>query len=660
MMLAGSAFGPAVAGDLTIESGPGRAGELGWQALALHYQTAREGMEPWRLRVDELRFGDALIAERVAVDCTRGRAGGSGPQCEQGSLVLTGPSGQWQWSGAVSIESGSGDLVARISGEGMNVTVRGPSADEPFSVQAEFDGLMVDALPAALLEPLGVSELEGRVSGRVNIDPAAIEFDLDVDRAGFDSIDGSMAAAALALELDGRAGFGDEAGAFEVRLRQADGELLLGALYLPPPEAALELEMTGRFPGNDRLVIEQLTLHDPDALEIAGSAWLEHTGETWALQELELDRFGAFLPKAWTRWADGPAAVAGFGGLETSGRFDGAVSWRDGTIESLELAADSLGIDDPSDRFAIDSAEGDVRIEQGALNAALDWQALRLWKLPLGASRLRLAGDRERLRLTEPLHMPLVDGAVVLDELEWIRGDEVSSLTLDARIEPLDLSELTQLMGFPEFGGELSGRFPGVVYADEQLAFTGGIDVQAFSGHVGLTELSIERPFGTLPALAAQVEIERLDLAELTGAFDFGHMEGELSGWMRDLRLLDWQPVAMDARLFTHEDAPRRRISQRAVENLSSLGGAGGALITGTILRVFEEFPYRRAGLACRLGNNICHLDGVAPHESGGFYIVEGRSLPRLDVIGHRRLVNWPQLLTQLASMVNREQASSE
>ncbi|KAA3633826.1 MAG: hypothetical protein DWQ08_01370 [Proteobacteria bacterium] len=185
------------------------------------------------------------------------------------------------------------------------------------------------------------------------------------------------------------------------------------------------------------------------------------------------------------------------------------------------------------------------------------------------------------------------------------------------------------------------------------IAFTGGIEIRAFSGLIALRELVIERPFGTLPALAAQVDATRLDLAQVTAAFDIGHMEGELSGWMHDLRLLDWRPVAMDARFFTHDDAPQRRISQRAVENLSSLGGSvGGALVSNTILPMFETFPYERAGLACRLSNNICHLDGVAPHESGGFYIVEGRGLPRLNIIGHRRLVDWPRLIAQLADMV--------
>ncbi len=213
------------------------------------------------------------------------------------------------------------------------------------------------------------------------------------------------------------------------------------------------------------------------------------------------------------------------------------------------------------------------------------------------------------------------------------------------------MSELTRELGVVELGGTLAGRFPGVQYQEERLIFAGGIVMDVFSGEVEVDGLEIERPFGSLPALSAHVDLRRLDLLELTGAFDFGRMEGRMSGWVRELRLLDWRPVAMDARVFTHEDVPRRRISQRAVENLSSLGGAGGALLSGTVLRVFDDIPYRRAGLACRLSNNICHIDGVARHESGGFIIVEGRGLPRLDVVGHRRLVDWPQLLRQFEAI---------
>ncbi|MFW5926454.1 MAG: hypothetical protein ACOCSR_00235 [Wenzhouxiangella sp.] len=639
-------------GGLSVESGPGRAGALAWKKLDLRYRVGEEKAGPWRLSIEQLDLDQARVAERIVMDCARGRTGSAGPRCEQGQLEWTGPSAAWTWQGELSIDATDSGPVARVSADGMALTLRGPAADRPVSARAEFDGLVLDQLPTAWFELLGLSEIGGQLSGVVDWNPARMVVDLDLDDAGFDSLDGTHAGAGMDLELAATLGFAEAAPEIEGNLLWRAGEMLLGPLYLPPPKAPLELAVAGRFSGEGEIGIERLVLNDPGALEVTASAQLARTEEAWTLQRFELERFSAHLPAAWNRWADGPAAAAGFGGLVTAGTIVGSMRWREGDIRSLTLEGRSLDIDDASDRFAVEGGGVDIGIDGSELDAVVDWGTLRLWQLPLGGSRLGLTGTRERFELVEPLVMPLLDGAVVVDELVWSNRDERRELNLDARIEPLDLSELTRLLGFPEFGGTLSGRFPGVVYADERLDFTGGIDVEAFSGRITLTELAIERPFGTLPALAAQVEFDRLDLAELTGAFNFGHMEGQLSGWMRDLRLLDWQPVAMDARLFTHEDAPRRRISQRAVENLSSLGGGGGgALISGTILRVFEEFPYRRAGLACRLNRNICHIDGVAPHDSGGFYIVEGRSLPRLDVVGHRRLINWPQLVAQLMAM---------
>src|SRR5699024_11955881 len=141
-----------------------------------------------------------------------------------------------------------------------------------------------------------------------------------------------------------------------------------------------------------------------------------------------------------------------------------------------------------------------------------------------------------------PLKLPLLDGAVVVDRLEANAGDERASersLTLDAHIEPLDMAALTEMLDLPTFAGQLSGNFPGVRIGGERIAFSGGIDIKAFSGGIRLREFVIERPFGSLPALAAQVEIDRLDLAELTGAFNRGHTGGQVSGWMRESRLLD-------------------------------------------------------------------------------------------------------------------------
>ena len=98
---------------------------------------------------------------------------------------------------------------------------------------------------------------------------------------------------------------------------------------------------------------------------------------------------------------------------------------------------------------------------------------------------------------------------------------------------------------------------------------------------------------------------------------------------------------------------PKCRISQRAVQNLSSIGGTGGgvasALQTG-FLRFFDTFRYARLGIACRLENDVCAMSGVEPAGGGGFYIVKGSGLPRIDIIGSGDRVAWSRLVQQLAA----------
>jgi hypothetical protein len=43
-------------------------------------------------------------------------------------------------------------------------------------------------------------------------------------------------------------------------------------------------------------------------------------------------------------------------------------------------------------------------------------------------------------------------------------------------------------------------------------------------------------------------------------------------------------------------------------------------------------------------------MDGVAPAD-GGYYIVKGSGLPRIDVIGNQRRVAWTRLVRQLAAI---------
>ncbi len=149
------------------------------------------------------------------------------------------------------------------------------------------------------------------------------------------------------------------------------------------------------------------------------------------------------------------------------------------------------------------------------------------------------------------------------------------------------------------------------------------------------------------------MKIADLDLETLTKTFSFGRIEGRFEGEVAGLYMEAWQPVAFDAMFRTPpDDDSRHRISQKAVDNISNLGGAGvGGALSRSFLRVLEDFPYKRLGIRCRLENGICHMGGVAPAERG-YYLVEGTFLPpRLDVIGYAREVDWPSLVQRLTAV---------
>ena len=92
------------------------------------------------------------------------------------------------------------------------------------------------------------------------------------------------------------------------------------------------------------------------------------------------------------------------------------------------------------------------------------------------------------------------------------------------------------------------------------------------------------------------------------------------------------------------------------MDNLTSIGGGAGSALSGGFMRFFDDFNYDRLGISCTLRNEVCQMDGVGP-SNGGYYIVRGRGLPRINVIGGARRVSWPVLLRQLTRLDQLDEA---
>ena len=521
--------------------------------------------------------------------------------------------------------------------------------------------VQAQALPVSWAQPFlatvwaTAQPSQGRFGGEIEIrfpasGPLRTLARLDLDGLGLDTPDGSLAAAGVSGRIDiDQIGTG---GGSQVRVggRLTAGEFLWGTVYVglgaEPVEGSLDL--VGEADGG--WTIAEFKWSDGATLSAQGSGRIEADG---GLTALRVHAESATLAALAERYLSGPLGLAGLAGMRLSGRIAASVELaRDGPV-AITVAPEQVVLVDAGGRFRFAGLDGVLRwtAADQPVESDLAWSGAAMHGIGIGPVRLAWRSHAGALDLRQPATLELLSGRLELERLHveppMTGRSAVAELALT--VVDVDLAALSQALGWPSFSGTLSGRLPMARYARQRLDFDGGLSMRVFDGNVAIRALSMERVFGVAPSLAAEVEFTGLDLQPLTAAFGFGEITGRLDGHLHRLRLLDWQPVAFDAALLSApvQRGPKR-ISQRAVQDISRIGGSGLiAGLQGQALKMFSTFGYARLGLRCRLDNNVCSMDGVGS-AGDGYTIVEGAGLPRINVVGFQRRVDWPVLVGRL------------
>ncbi|MBL8261029.1 MAG: hypothetical protein JNM58_01290 [Xanthomonadaceae bacterium] len=490
--------------------------------------------------------------------------------------------------------------------------------------------------------------------------PVRIAGPMTLRAVGLETADASIAADNLGgrFTLDMR--FADTATRVALDGALQGGELLAAGAYvaLPPTPVGLRVSAIGDAAGW-RLPV--LRWDDGSALRIDGSAGVAPDGTLRAL-DLVLD--SADMSPVAERYLSAWLGSFGLGKLKLGGRLKARVAMVAGALQGIEARFDDATVDEPDGRFAFEGLEGDLRFsaDATAVESLIGWRGGRLYGLDFGAAALPLRSADGVVELREPASVPLAGGALRFERfrLQPPLGERPTQAAFALAVDDLDLATLAKTMGWPAFRGTLAGRIPDARYADDRLVFEGGLGMDVFDGRVAVTSLAMERPFGVAPTLSADLTLDDLDLLAVTEVFDFGSISGRLDGSIRELRLVDWTATAFDAELHTQ---PRRgvkqRISQRAVQNISSVGDASFVTsLQGKLIGLFDDFGYRRIGIACRLRNQVCEMSGLdgdpgsgSGSGPGGFTIVQGAGIPRLNVVGFNRRVDWPTLVERVQAI---------
>ncbi len=521
--------------------------------------------------------------------------------------------------------------------------------------------LLAQAWPGANLKA-GVLDAALAIEAPVNR-PLRISGPLQLRGVGLETADATIAGENLGgdLRIDYRTTPAMSLLALDGALR--GGEFLAGNTYVALPATPVGLRIDAAKQGDAGWTLPRVEWRDGDALQASGRLAFTPDG---GLASLAVDVGSRDMSPLRQRYLSGWMGLFGLGDVDLHGAMELHVEAQNGALSRIDALLHGVDLRDPARRFVFDGLDGDLRYSASTpVRSELRWRGGQLYGLAFGEARLPMASADGLLRFQEAVRVPLMGGAMTLRDvvIRPPRDTAGMDIRFGLGLDDIDFGKVSEALGLPAFQGRLSGDIPDAHYADERIDFNGGLSMQLFDGQVAFSALSLERPFGSAPSLSADIAIDSLDLLRLTEVLGFGSITGRLDGRINGLRLVDWTPVAFDARFITDETpGVKQRISQRAVQNISSVGDASFVTsLQGQLIGLFNDFGYRRIGIGCRLANEVCAMSGLS-HSDGSqannaFTIVQGAGLPRLDVVGFNRNVDWPTLVERLVAVGKGEVA---
>ncbi len=503
---------------------------------------------------------------------------------------------------------------------------------------------------------------QGRLDGRLSIAASSggqvqVQGPLALTGASLQSDDGGITGENLdaRFDIDYRTRQGHTQLALDGRI---GGEAIYGGTYLGLTGQPVRLVLHAQKTPGQGWRVPMIDWRDGATLQARGSAGF---GADNALAALDLTLAGDAGAGLRERYLSALLGQFGLGDAEISGRWDARLRLSGGRLQRVLATLHDVDLRDPRERFTLRGLDGTLAFSADApVSSELSWRQARMYGLDFGRARLPLASRDGALMLQERAVVPLFGGRAIAHDLRIVPPAADAGLQIDfgLLLEAVDVGAMAKAFGLPEFRGELNGEIPHARYADDQLTFDGGLSLGVFDGAVQITRLAMERPFGTAPTLSADIDFRDIDLLRLTEVFDFGSISGRMDGYIHGLRLVDWTPVRFDAQMATRrKPGVRQRISQRAVQNISSVGDVSFvSSLQGQLIGLFDDFGYGRLGIGCRLDNEVCLMGGLGGvhtprSDSSGFTIVEGAGLPRLTVVGYNRRVDWPTLVERLKAV---------
>jgi len=431
------------------------------------------------------------------------------------------------------------------------------------------------------------------------------------------------------------------------------GELYIEPVYLSIKEKALTLNTKGNKSAKDPLQLKYMHFIHPDVIDLRVNGLINDLSDFKVKQAYisgEIKHLNDFSKQYISPFIEQTV----FEGFNLEGQINLQANISNFNLIDFSVDLDQVNMTDDNNRFGIKAATGHINWSNNPMFTTasnINWQQIKIRAIPINASSLKFLFKNKQITLLEQASIPLLDGHFLIKDFKWQKMDEDEpKVYLEGAVQQLSLEKLSYALDWTPLSGYISGIIPGVHYENKTLTLQGQLLASLFGGQVKINNLTSSGLFTDFSKFSMDMQIDNLDLYQLTQKFKMGEMEGKVSGFVNHLYLENWQPNSFYAWIGTPEnDDSRHRISQKAVENIASIGGGGAAdIISKGFLRFFDTFNYDRLGFGCYLHNGVCQLMGVEAAEQG-YYLVKGGGIPRIDIMGYNTEVDWNVLMKRLS-----------
>ncbi len=454
-----------------------------------------------------------------------------------------------------------------------------------------------------------------------------------------------------------------------------DLDLQEGALYVVPGfqifnetpgffldlnEQAIQVQLEGLTNNESHsFQIDNFHYQQGNLLDIEGHGYF-NPGKDDVVESLTISIMSSYLHKVFPVYVQPILLPTNFADLELSGSLAINLSYEQNQLKSLQLGLGDIYIDDEFNRFSVSGLNSGIQLSESnqVQYSRVNWQGLSVYKILFGPGDMLFESTGNDYIVKEWQDIDVLDGGLTIHHLSLLNlGQEGFELHLDGALNPISLNSFTQTMGWPLMSGKLAGEISGFQYSNNQLKLVGDLVFHVFDGDLTLSGFNIDNLFSNYSKLTTNIDLRNFDLEQLTDTFAFGKIEGTLNGRMHKFTLEDWQPVYFDAEFITPEnDEKPHRISQKALDNLSELGGGLTGSLSRGFLKFIPEYSYGHLGIRCLLSNGVCNLGGVHETDDGFYILTRGGLLPPwVAVKGTGRSIAWPDLIDGLKQIAEGE-----